>query len=370
MKKQIHKKILRKWQALPNTWRLAAGLVLVGFIGLGLYLLIAGHASPPFVATEPEQGVLTGNAKIVTDSTASNGKAIDFSSTAGCTDNPTAPASFTLTGTVKPSIAMSWTAGKAAAGCTLAGYKFWRSTGTTAPDTSAAPYASPTGTSYENTLVKQGTTYTYTIVAYDTAGHQSAAVTKTATAPVSDWTWPVHVADITNPDAGLTQCWLHYYQPRDSYHAAMDIGVSYKPVYAPHAGKVVGKYNDGYATLVINTGLNATTGKTLYAVFEHMSSITINNGDTVTKGQRIGTSGEVGAPGQPHLHFGISDSSTYFGTYANPWHTANPLDFLPADYSDLMEQTKSLSCKTSNIKGNSDYGFADYKTKGTFSMYK
>jgi len=339
-------------------------------LSIGMILIYLSHAATPFVSGEAEQGALSGNAKIVTDATASNGGAVAFSTTPGCTGNPTAPGSFTTTGTVKPSIVMSWTAGKPAAGCTLAGYKFWRATGTTAPDTSAAPYASPTGTTYENTLVKQGTTYTYTIVTYDKAGHQSSGVTKTVTAPVSDWTWPVKVADITNPAAGLTQCWLHYYQPRDSYHAGMDIGVYYKPIYAVHAGKVAGKYNDGYATLVINTGLNATTGKTLFAVYEHMSAITINNGSIVTKGQRIGTSGETGAPGQPHLHFGISDSLTYFGTYANPWHTANPLDFLPADYSDLMEQTKSLSCKTSNIKDNSDYGFAKYKTYGTFSMYK
>ncbi len=357
-----------KLRANP-TWLFGAIVAIAAVAFVGLIVILLSRAATPVISTEPEQGTPSGTAKVVPDVAASNGSAITFASPP-CTVAPTPPGSYVLTGTVKPSISMTWTAGKAAANCKLAGYRFWRSIGTTAPDTTTNPYASPTGTTYENTVVKQGTTYTYTIVSYDTTGHQSTPVTKTATAPVSDWTWPVNVADITNPAAGLTQCWLHYYSVRQSYHAAMDIGVSYKPVYAPHAGKVVGKYSDGFNTMIINTGTNAATGKTLYAVFEHMSSITVNNGATVTKGQRIGTSGEVGAPGQPHLHFGISDSATYFGTYANPWHTANPLDFLPGDYSDLMEQTKDLSCKTSNIKDNSDYGFAKYKTNGTFSMYK
>jgi hypothetical protein len=355
-----------------HNWLFVAVVVIAAVALVGVIVILLTHAATVFISTEPETGTPSGTAKVVPDTTASKGGAITFSAPppVACTGNPTSPNSFTLTGTVKPSVTMAWTASLPASGCTLAGYRFWRSTGTTAPDVTAAPYASLAGLTYENTVVKLGTVYTYTIVSYDTAGHQSAGVTKTVTVPASDWTWPVNAADLTNQAAGLTQCWLHYYSPKASYHAAMDIGVNYKPVYAPHAGKVVGKYSDGYNTLVINTGVNAATGKTLYAVFEHMSAITINNGATVTKGQRIGTSGEVGAPGAPHLHFGISDSATAFGTYANPWHTANPLDFLPADYSDALEKTSALSCKTSNIKTNSDYGFAKYKISGTFSMYK
>jgi murein DD-endopeptidase MepM/ murein hydrolase activator NlpD len=212
-------------------------------------------------------------------------------------------------------------------------------------------------------IVWNGATYTY-----DNTGWCVGTVTPPPTTD-NGWVWPVRKEDLTYPAAGLGQCWLHYYSAKGSYHSAIDISVRYKPVYAPHDGKVVGKYSDGYNTLIINTGLNAATNKTLYAVFEHMSSITVSNGATVTKGQRIGTSGEVGAPGVPHLHFGISDSSSSFGTYANPWHTANPLDFLPADYSNALEKTSAMSCKTSSIKGRSDFGFAKYRTNGTFNMY-
>lgn len=210
----------------------------------------------------------------------------------------------------------------------------------------------------------------YRITSTTASGGAAVAFSAPPPPPAGEWVWPVHKEDLTSTTYGLSQCWLHYYSAKDGYHAALDIRVNNKPVYAPHNGTVVGKYNDGYNTLIINTGPNAATGKTLYAVFEHMSSITVSNGQAVTKGQRIGTSGEVGAPGSPHLHFGISDSASSFGTYANPWHTANPIDFLPNDYSPALLTTSNNSCKTSVIKPRSDYGFAKYQTLGTFTMYK
>ena len=103
-----------------------------------------------------------------------------------------------------------------------------------------------------------------------------------------------------------------------------------------------------------------------------MQSFTVKVNQVVTAGQDIGMSGDYGAPGGAHLHFGISDavSGTDFGTYANPWHTANPLDFLPANYDPALEKTSSESCQTADIQDKSDYGFAMYKTKGSFDVYK
>lgn len=190
----------------------------------------------------------------------------------------------------------------------------------------------------------------------------------------SGWQSPIHAEDLNDKTAGLSQCWMHYYYSpttgKSGYHAALDIKVKWKPVYAPHKGKVYHKYDDDYNTLIIDTGIDPESGKRLYAVFMHMSKITV--GKTVEKGQQIGVSGDEGAPGAPHLHWGITDDPTgdNFGVYANPWHTANPLDFLPADTPKALFRTDDYSCKTDSIRNRSDFGLKKYKTKGSFPQYK
>ncbi len=358
---------LRKSKRWYITMAVTAAIVICG-VGA----LLRSGASGNFVATEPEDGTTSAPAERASDELASGGSAIVFKNPAGCSGNPSAPTNFKANPTSQPSIDMAWSASAAAPNCTIAGYRFWRATGETPPPPTGTPYADNLKfPDYSNTNVTFNATYSYTLVAFDTDGHVSEPITVTAKTPIeSDWMWPVRVEDLDSATAGLAQCWLRYYAPRDGYHAAIDIKVTNKPVYAPHKGTVVGKYSDGYNTLIINTGNNPATGKTLYAVFEHMSAVSVQNGTTVTKGQRIGTSGEVGAPGAPHLHFGISDSASAFGTYANPWHTANPLDFLPNDYAPALLTNGSYSCKTSTIQSRNDFGFAKYRTNGTFSMYK
>lgn len=190
--------------------------------------------------------------------------------------------------------------------------------------------------------------------------------TTTSLPGAAGWTWPVKKETLDNPSgAGLNQCWLHYREASDGYHAAIDIDVSYKPVYAANSGKVVRKASDSVSTLVIQHDGG------LASVYMHMSSITVKEGDTVTAGQQIGTSGEVGSINAPHLHFGITTDPARFGLYADPWATVNPLDFLPNDYSAaLLKNANGGSCVTSEIKGQKGYGFDIYKVKGTYALYK
>jgi hypothetical protein len=192
------------------------------------------------------------------------------------------------------------------------------------------------------------------------------------------WVWPIKKEDLKNwstlknneaSGSGLNQCWLHQHITSGviGYHAALDIGVVNKPVYAANDGKIVRKASDGYNTLVIQ----ADGSPTYYAVYEHMSTISVSVGDTVKAGQQIGVSGDVGAPGAPHLHFGISTTNDRFGTYADPWATVNPLDFLPNDYSPaLLKDDNTGSCLTKDIMGRPDFGFNIYKTKGVDPRYK
>lgn len=83
------------------------------------------------------------------------------------------------------------------------------------------------------------------------------------------------------------------------------------PVYAANAGTVIVAkptgYNGGYGSYVVIEHSNGT--QTLYA---HLSKVSVAEGDTVTKGERIGSSGNTGRSTGPHLHFEVRGG-------LNPW---------------------------------------------------
>jgi hypothetical protein len=100
-------------------------------------------------------------------------------------------------------------------------------------------------------------------------------------------------------------------------HSGLDIGViSNTPIYAAHTGRVVarGDAGDGYGNKLVIRDLENPQFFTLYG---HLSSITVpSTQDEILRGEQIGLSGETGAPGAPHLHFGFyynvrSDSPPY-----------------------------------------------------------
>ncbi len=85
-------------------------------------------------------------------------------------------------------------------------------------------------------------------------------------------------------------------------HTGTDIGASYgAAIVAANAGTVtLAGWNSGYGNCVI---IDHGGGKaTLYA---HMSAYNVSKGQTVTKGQRIGSVGSTGNSTGPHLHFEI-----------------------------------------------------------------
>lgn len=89
---------------------------------------------------------------------------------------------------------------------------------------------------------------------------------------------------------------------RASFHAGVDIaGKIGDPVYAAGAGKVITAAKDnshGKYIVVEHPG-------GLQSWYLHLSKISISEGDTVTKGQRIGSLGNTGRSTGPHLHFEI-----------------------------------------------------------------
>lgn len=96
-------------------------------------------------------------------------------------------------------------------------------------------------------------------------------------------------------------------------HPAIDVaGWLGAPVTAADSGYVVlagGGWNGGYGNYVIIDHGNGFT--TLYA---HLNSIFVKPGETVSRGQQVGTMGNTGNSTGPHLHFEIR----YNGVPYNP----------------------------------------------------
>jgi murein DD-endopeptidase MepM/ murein hydrolase activator NlpD len=103
-------------------------------------------------------------------------------------------------------------------------------------------------------------------------------------------------------------------QTSHSGHVALDFGVAVGTnVKSTMDGKVTfaGWNNEGYGNLVIvDNGMY----KTYYA---HLSSIPVNVGQTVRKGETVGLSGNTGNSTGPHLHYEVRKN----GVAINPLTT-------------------------------------------------
>ena len=104
----------------------------------------------------------------------------------------------------------------------------------------------------------------------------------------------------------------HYTSQRQRVSIARHYGfdlasTAHAPITASNAGTVIyAKDNGIYGTLVlIDHGLGITT------LYGHLSSLAVQLGDEVAKGQELGRSGATGLAGGDHLHFAILVGKTY-----------------------------------------------------------
>lgn len=109
-------------------------------------------------------------------------------------------------------------------------------------------------------------------------------------------------------------------------HKALDIGISYKPVYAPADGYVVmAGWASGYGNFIMIKHSNS-----LYTCYGHLSQYKVSAGQTVKRGQQIAVSGNTGVSTGPHLHFEVRTSSSYSSR-------VNPLNYISDSvYSKLI----------------------------------
>ncbi len=101
-----------------------------------------------------------------------------------------------------------------------------------------------------------------------------------------------------------------------TFHNGIDIAASSgTPIYSSADGTVVkAQYNGGYGnTIEIDHGHGY---RTMYA---HLSGFSVSVGETVEKGQRIGSMGSTGSSTGPHLHYEVHVNG----------EPVNPRQFLP-----------------------------------------
>jgi murein DD-endopeptidase MepM/ murein hydrolase activator NlpD len=131
-----------------------------------------------------------------------------------------------------------------------------------------------------------------------------AATTRKAT-PVMLWKGAFSQLSNSKVEANFADQRTYTYkgEPVDTaYHLGYDLSVTkHYPVEASNSGTVafagdLGIYGN---TVILDHGLG------LFTLYGHLSSIDVKAGDSVTKRQILGKSGETGLAAGDHLHFGI-----------------------------------------------------------------
>ncbi|MCR4907875.1 MAG: peptidoglycan DD-metalloendopeptidase family protein [Lachnospiraceae bacterium] len=83
------------------------------------------------------------------------------------------------------------------------------------------------------------------------------------------------------------------------------------PIYAAADGNVIAA---GYSASMGNYVM-IDHGSNIITVYMHASSIDVSEGQSVSRGDKIGAVGSTGRSTGPHLHFGVRED----GSYVNPW---------------------------------------------------
>ena len=113
------------------------------------------------------------------------------------------------------------------------------------------------------------------------------------------------------------------------WHKGIDIGARYENVYASASGYAYNATNPGgYGTYIM-----IFHGDGYATLYGHLNSSHIRNGQYVSQGQVIATSGNSGGSTGAHLHFEIRHSTSISNFFGNNW--LNPLYYLPGGYTIL-----------------------------------
>lgn len=146
------------------------------------------------------------------------------------------------------------------------------------------------------------------------------------------------------------------------WHGGVDFGAPLgSPVYAAHSGTVVNVWPDGALSkygrvIVIKHDEPAPAPYSLYA---HLGSSLVGRGDSVSRGQKIGTSGDTAASSTdanrkvpPHLHFELLSK---WPPPAPDTYRVDPTEYLdPAVFPNIMKPV-SIGIGTLVLLGGGAY---------------
>ena len=126
--------------------------------------------------------------------------------------------------------------------------------------------------------------------------------------------WPVGDNRYITSGFGNRKIALYGYE---RLHTGVDINTATgTPVTAIAGGTViVSVYDGGWGDyIMINHGNN------LISLYAHLDSRSVKRGDTVTAGQKIGTTGNSGISSGPHLHFELREHGKAINPFRYTFH--------------------------------------------------
>jgi len=145
-----------------------------------------------------------------------------------------------------------------------------------------------------NVVIVSSETLTPSVDKVVKVGTKSYAGGGTAPIMSGSWAWPT-----------ISQYYISsYFGYRwGKVHEALDIAGSGEgsPIYAAGSGTVVTSQNKGS----LGNHVTINHGNGYYTLYAHLHSRTVQVGQTVQKGQQIGTMGHTGFATGTHLHFGL-----------------------------------------------------------------
>ena len=127
------------------------------------------------------------------------------------------------------------------------------------------------------------------------------------------FTWPTPNNTGISSEYNEYRVWDQY---NGGYHKGIDIpAVEGSPIVASNGGVVLESYyHNSYGnTVLIDHGGSLTTR------YAHMSTRLVSQGESVAKGQKIGTVGNTGDSYGAHLHFEVREN----GAFISPWSITN-----------------------------------------------
>jgi LysM repeat protein len=148
----------------------------------------------------------------------------------------------------------------------------------------------------------------------------------TGTGPTKNTGGSIKIPAFSHADIDLENFWLrpiaggHMTQDlHGARYTGIDLGAQVgTPIMAAAGGTVIVAqrtgYNTGYGEFVVIN--HVIGGNTIQTVYAHMSKVSVNVGDTVSRGQVIGLVGKTGRATGAHLHFEVNGAE-------NPFHN-NP----------------------------------------------